>query len=921
MSRSVPSRFPVLLALAAGLLVAGAAARAADPDAPAEITVGTRVIAPNPQRFGANVNNSLEGHFLNNFVQGGAFEPYTHRRLFTATGGGADYILNESDEGTSFWNVVGDGFFDGGTVRVYRIVDGAVVKVRESRILRYGARGWDQVADRLAAPRITLAPGFPDYFRNGVTWHFAVRAVDGNGNRSAYSGDAAATPLETLPAGPPVTEYERAADPAARDGDDRTAPAPPTGLTAEAHNGSVTLAWEPSPDADVAWYEIHMSRWPAAEHAQRIDLDKQGPAVERGDRYIVDFTATNYPAAKLHDRMHWFRGVDAFQLDRENPALSLVRDDTTRAPQEGGRSCGKLTAADGSTFALEQYLFSKPSEHWYAKLTPGRTYRAEAWLKQEGLAKPEVALCLTGDYSAVTHDFTVTPEWQRLSFDFVAPEYIPGDNLACLQLRFEGPGTLWVDNLALYDPTLPIGAPVTEATEALAAYRPGTLRTWCLDTDSTLENATNPETINGMKGLEGLTTANEMHLPTVLAWCKETGANPWIIASPLLDETEWAGLVDYLAGNPATAYGEKRAGQRDTPRTWIDEFDTIYIEFNNESWNFAGPYIRLDPEEYGRFCTYWLARMQESPSWTPAVAEKLRFIVNGWTIQADEHGYGAVARQEFAGGNYVDEAPYIGGWECGEMVGGDTVTEAGFDEWLVMGPVMQHPRAAQHAATRDKLAAEGDRYDLAIYESGPGYDLPGQVSPERLEVQQRYGKSLAAGVAYLDAMLYSSQLGYGPQEYFGFWVGSFWASHTNMAEGFRAHPSWLACEMRNTLAAGPMIETTVDRAPTRDVAQTSMHPELRDVPLIGAYAFRDGSQWTVFVISRKREGTTEVTVHLPFGSDSAVATNWLAGRYDSSNRFEETVWIRPGPPLRFARDLTFTLPASSVVALSFEATE
>lgn len=440
-----------------------------------------------------------------------------------------------------------------------------------------------------------------------------------------------------------------------------------------------------------------------------------------------------------------------------------------------------------------------------------------------------------------------------------------------------------------------------------------------MDTDATLENATNDEAINGMRGLEGVSPAQEMHLPTVLTWCKATGADPWLIVSPLFDESEWAGLADYLAGDATTPYGAKRVAQRGGPTPWTDEFGTIYIEFNNESWNFAGPYIRFDPEAYGRLCTYWLSQMQSSPSWTPAVAAKLKFIVNGWTIQADEYGYGAVARQGFAGGNYVDEAPYIGGWECGEMVGGDNVTDAGFDEWLVMGPVMQHPRARQHAATRDALAARGMPYDLAIYESGPGYDLPGQVSPERLEVQQRYGKSLAAGVAYLDAMLYSSSLGYGPQEYFGFWVGSFWASHTNMAEGFRAHPSWLACEMRNTLASGAMVEATVDRGPTRDVAATSMHPEMPDVPLLGAYAFHDGNRWTVFLLSRKREGDTPVTLHLPFASTQPVRVHALAGRYDDSNRFEEHVALAETDPVPFSRDLTVTVPAASAYALLFEA--
>ena len=44
-----------------------------------------------------------------------------------------------------------------------------------------------------------------------------------------------------------------------------------------------------------------------------------------------------------------------------------------------------------------------------------------------------------------------TFEWQKFSFDFVAPDYPTSGKIVQDNLGFTGPGTLWVDNLLVYD--------------------------------------------------------------------------------------------------------------------------------------------------------------------------------------------------------------------------------------------------------------------------------------------------------------------------------------------------------------------------------------------------------------------------------------------------------------------------------------
>lgn len=103
---------------------------------------------------------------------------------------------------------------------------------------------------------------------------------------------------------------------------------------------------------------------------------------------------------------------------------------------------------------------------------------------------------------------------------------------------------------------------------------------------------------------------------------------------------------------------------------------------------------------------------------------------------------------------------------------------------------------AEAAATRDSLNASGQtNYQITAYEGGPSGYWTNEDDPE---IDELYGKSVAMGVAALDAWLFSSQYGYQYQCYLGFKSGEWWSSHT-MPEsgGYRPHPGWLALQLRN----------------------------------------------------------------------------------------------------------------------------
>src|SRR5947208_4319355 len=131
------------LCLLASLTIFVIDVAADNPNAPADISIGTTVIVPSPERFGANVQVGDFQAFdtssttFNNWTGDSGMEPIVLRLKGTATGGGSNYLENTEGQTTSANNTIGDGFFDGAEVRVYRVVNGHVQLLRTNTVARY----------------------------------------------------------------------------------------------------------------------------------------------------------------------------------------------------------------------------------------------------------------------------------------------------------------------------------------------------------------------------------------------------------------------------------------------------------------------------------------------------------------------------------------------------------------------------------------------------------------------------------------------------------------------------------------------------------------------------------------------------------------------------------------------------------------
>ncbi len=908
------------------LLCAEWSALAENPTAAADFTINTTVVTQSPDRYGTNI--AINGFpDYNNKVMDPGFEPFVLRKMGTATGGGADYLINAANATTTVYDLLGDGFFDGAGIRVYRVVGGQVTLLRAGTVMQH-IGGFN----RLISNRLTGTTFNDGGLVAGKTYYYTVRAYDSSGNTSVNSNVQSLVALASGGVADTVTGT------VTQTITDSVAPAAPTGLVATANaNGTVTLTWNANSEPDLYGYWVYRAESDPTLH-NRIYLSGSGATLANGDVYIIDSNPDNVPMNKISPRVQsFFNGNDTWR--ETGTGVTKLRDNTTTCPENGGRTSMKLSTTGTGEASVRQFRLATP-DGFYGALVPNTTYRAEVWLKQQGVPGGAVTFRLTGPYSGISNTWTgVTGAWQKYTCQFTTSGTYPlqSQGTSEIVLAFTGPGDVWMDNFYLYDPTKPKFEMRAEAKQQLTDFSPGWIRSHTGHTDatwgSTMEDWTNEDALaqNQFANGGGRTRPEQpYHLPFMLQLAKDSGANPWLIVGSYMSEQEWANFMEYLAGPAGTPYGDKRIAQRGGITTpWTAEFPRLRIEYGNEMWNPTFEW-GLSGVANGQFAEYFFNQARQSPYFA-AIASKLDFVIDGQLVSAATNGYAASGMQvtPAAGApgrlaTYANLAMYIGGWDANIIIGGGQVNSAGFADYLMYSGTYGKYWFDQQAQTRDTITAQGRAYKLGNYECGPGYGLPSGGNQFNA-VSEAYGKSLAAGVATLDCFLYGTYKRVDPQCYFTLQMGTNWASHAYLNNGNYPYASWLALQMRNRYVSGDMLATSINTVPTHDqpawINSTNggvAAPAAPSTPLTACYAFRDGGKYSVFVLSRKYSGDTPVTLRLPFNAVSSATLYKLTGAPDARNdQGVYNIQEQQQAVTDFAQTYEFTLPASSAYLFVF----
>jgi hypothetical protein len=907
---------------------------AVQPVKTAHFRVTEKIINPDVQPFTATI-----GGFGNSvFTSGTGFEPVVYRNSYIATRDAPDRIVARPED-IGHWDTLREGALDGATVRIYRIENGKFRLVRQDKVPSGGfhASSWLPVLpkDTVVAPdQAVFRFRWSEWNRPEVPYYFAVCAVDANGKLSPISNVVSVQRPAQAGKGEPINSTRPLKN---LNGAEGSLPAP-TGLKGSIEaDHTLRLEWQPVADERVAGYLVYRADAPPDAHrgyslqlaGSPSEPEKQ---IKKGDLAIIEKKFYDASRNRYHSNRVWGAGnenqlfkpglVPIFSDEDPGKTWQLIRHGDGTPVAEAGETFLRLQLADGKTLALGEYSYSGTGQHWYEVLDT-KAYRVDVWLRRQGGGK--VTFNVLDYYSRADHkiepiEFLPTENWQRFTATFIPPQIQPGNQPGRIVLEISGPGSFDIDNLRVYradtdflDYTEKEYADLRQSgMQALRTH--GLIKTQRRTYD--LEQLTNPAGVNSLGyGAKGNT------LPQTLAMMRKAGMRPWLQIEPHLSPEEWGSLVEYIAApyrpgqdTPAAKPWAWKRFLQGQVKPWADEFDRIYLELGNETWNgLFRPWVFTDMVDaatgkrytagqvYGLYQEFVIARLRASPWWQAArLDDKVEFVLGGWS----GFSYGSDAASTSPSSQHLTVAAYLGGWDIGEQA--QPNVPASFHKLLnVAGQIA--PRIEKHALEVRALNSRiGKELKIGTYEAGPGYALNGlnneRVTPRQAAEQEEVKKSLASGVATLDVFLSQAAHGYQLQNFFTFAAGDYWKSHARWYDGGQAYPAWKALASFNQHATGAMIATKTLEVPQIDL-QSAKTSKITRVPAVAAYATRNKNRVAVILISRKMagypdpddSGFTPVSVDLPFRSAQSITLHRMSGEATAHNLHADNVTVETLP--------------------------
>ncbi len=953
------------------LLAAMSAALAQEAEPQALFRIAAEKVRPVPGAPAVTVSG-LRGNQV--MFPGGAFEPFVFRFQCRVTDTADNALVLPLTSPYAF-ACYKTGFWDGAEVRVYRIRQGKLVKVRESRVPKggYVASGWLPVMDmfwnRIVHPKITrYSMNVSESFRPGQDYFFSVTALAKDGRESSRSRPVQIalaadqqhmrTKIHNRMCGLlPGKPHSKKIVPAPRE------------LKATLKDGVLILNWQPVGIPDLAGYRVYMSEEPPAKHqGYRFALtpvkDKALQSVTPHDMIFVSHQVPDFSRQWVRDTAwNWgaFRNADAASAGSQpGDGVRLRRVvHTDKLPADfthPGRSCLQINLAQDRSFSLSaSYVIEETRPDRFTWHT-NRSYRAEGWVRYKGSGLGMVQLHgVQGPNQVFEHQADKT--WRRFRMIFSPP---PSVREGRVEFRLTGPGVYWLDNLRVYPEVPGFLRPEPALLAQLTALQPTALR-FALDRGPwglSLDMLTDPAGLSGVGGPDGL--AQPCSLPLMLELCRQAGAAPWIQAPIHFSEREWLGLLEYLAApydsSTDTAQSKPWAAKRvrqGRTKPWLDDFERVYLEIGcqtwnrrNEPWIFHHTYTEARRhyafgKVYGLFADHVVAQLRSAPWLSDTAAAKLQPILGDQAQHgANRHSYGlqAVCGMRTPAMLMLEQAH--DGWQTWLAL--DNVNPYKVSQLMTAWP-RERERAMKPLMLREGLIAAGkiQPYKLGLSGAKPSLAPHAAHDIDRFCNAPLIGTSLAEGIAVLDAWLGRALMGFDLLDPVPFQPGAHpGSSHLPLLQNAAPRPTWRALAMAAPHVRGDFLAVDALSAPRLD---DKGQPDSHAAPAIGVYATCQNKDVTLILINRAMVRTDKtdkgqppakalpVTIELPFTRAASVSLQAMWGDplrscFDQDGLKQETV---PQIPFRtpFTLERATTggmhngLPPSSILVYRFTDTD
>ena len=234
-------------------------------------------------------------------------------------------------------------------------------------------------------------------------------------------------------------------------------PLPPTDLKLEPGDGCVTLSWKPSTSSELMGYHVKRSTVPASKEQQRVYLSPGAPVLKPWDYVVLEKKYDNFDMKFVNPRVrgignpmnspdwYWYAG-------QSQVSFSLVPhpQPVPGAMFEPGETCLKIDAKPGKQ-EIKQIVFIGTKHggesNFYGQFEPGKHYRLEVWLRQEGLGNGgEVNFSYGTGYPDIKKTFQVSSKWEKYVHEWTGPERPTAPMHFGHTFSFQGPGSLWMDS-------------------------------------------------------------------------------------------------------------------------------------------------------------------------------------------------------------------------------------------------------------------------------------------------------------------------------------------------------------------------------------------------------------------------------------------------------------------------------------------